>query len=161
MSELELSNTRSLLERYYEEEKAQRERELSLAELKVLVDANDLAFLNIIAKRFGKTRNEIAQEVLANALVDLFSGIEAGERKLIARDADEAARNLANAIAEENGLKSLDIKSGVWAAHDRNFTKLERKKVKSSEAENNSLEGLEDAPTQSLAEASDNQAAIA
>ena len=45
-------------------------------------------------------------------------------------DADDSARAIANEIAEENGIKALDIKQGVWANHDRTITKLERKKTK-------------------------------
>src|SRR5690554_5165349 len=130
MHNFQTTSTQSLMDRYYEEEKAQQERELSLAELNVRLDANDLAMLNVISKRFRKTRDEVAQELLSNALIDLFSRLETTERKLMARDADEAARTLANEIAEENGVRDLDIKTGVWANHERQFIKLERKKAK-------------------------------
>ncbi|MEN9465576.1 MAG: hypothetical protein RL217_1757 [Pseudomonadota bacterium] len=130
MQDFDTSSTQSLIDRYYQEEKALREREQSLAALSVHLDANDLAMLNVIAKRFRKTRNEIAQELLASALVDLFARIDPSERKLLARDADDSARAIANEIAEENGIKALDIKQGVWANHDRTITKLERKKTK-------------------------------
>lgn len=130
MQDFDTSSTQSLIDRYYQEEKALREREQSLATLNVHLDANDLAMLNVIAKRFRKTRLEIAQEVLASALIDLFARIEPSERKLLARDADDSARAIANEIAEENGIKTLDIKQGVWANHDRSITKLERKKTK-------------------------------
>lgn len=134
MQDFDISSTQSLIDRYYQEEKAQQEREQSLAALNLHLDANDLAMLNVIAKRFNKTRTQLAQELLSSALVDLFSRVEAGERKLMARDADESARTIANEIAEENGLKNLEIKTGLWANHERQFTKLERKKSKQPEA---------------------------
>lgn len=127
---LETTFTQSLLDRYIEEEKAVQERQQSLAALTVHLDANDLAMLNIIAKRFNKNRTEIAEELLANALVDFFTRFEAGERKIIARDADDMARSLANDIAEDNGLKSIEIKASVWANHDRQATRNERKLAK-------------------------------
>ncbi len=135
MQDFETTSTQSLMDRYYEEEKAQQERELTMAALNVRLDANDLAMLNIISKRFRKTRDDVAQELLANALIDLFSRLETTERKLLARDADEAARSLANEIAEENGVRNLDIKTGVWANHERQFIKLERKRAKLAEQE--------------------------
>lgn len=134
MQDFDISSTQSLIDRYYQEEKAQQEREQSLAALNLHLDANDLAMINVIAKRFNKTRTQLAQELLSSALVDLFSRVEAGERKLMARDADESARTIANEIAEENGLKNLEIKTGLWANHERQFTKLERKKSKQPEA---------------------------
>ncbi len=126
----DISMTQSLLERYYEEEKARQERELSLASLHVRLDASDLAMLGGIAKRFQKSRDELAGELLSTALLDLFARLEAGERKLMARDADEAARLLADEIAEENGVHSIEFKSGVWANHERQITKEERKRAK-------------------------------
>lgn len=133
MQDFETTSTQSLMDRYYEDEKAQQERELTMAALNVRLDANDLAMLNIISKRFRKTRDDVAQELLASALIDLFSRLETTERKLLARDADEAARSLANEIAEENGVRNLDIKTGVWANHERQFTKIERRRAKLAE----------------------------
>lgn len=132
MQDIDTTSTQSLIDRYYQEEKALREKEMTLAALTVRLDANDLAMLNVIARRFRKTRDEIAQEVLSNALVDLFARIDASERKLLARDADDAARAIADEIAEENGVRNVEIKTGVWANHDRQITKLERKKARLS-----------------------------
>ncbi|MCB2385833.1 hypothetical protein [Thalassolituus alkanivorans] len=136
MQDIDTTSTQSLVDRYYEEEKAKREREQTLAAFTMRMDANDLAMLNVIARRFRKNRDEIAQEVLSNALIDLFARLDAGERKLLARDADEAARSLADEIAEENGIHSVEIKTGVWANHDRQITKIERKKAKMQESGN-------------------------
>lgn len=130
MQDFETTSTQSLMDRYYQEEKAQQERDLTLAALNVRLDANDLAMLNVISKRFRKTRDDVAQELLASALIDLFSRLETTERKLLARDADEAARSLANEVAEENGVHNLDVKTGVWANQERQLVKLERKQAK-------------------------------
>jgi len=133
MQDLDTTSTQSLIDRYYEEEKAQRELEQTLAALTMRLDANDLAMLNVIARRFRKTRDEVAQEVLSNALIDLFARLDPGERKLIARDADDSARALADEIAEENGVGNVEVKTGVWANHDRQISKIERKKAKLEE----------------------------
>lgn len=133
MQDLDTTSTQSLIDRYYEEEKAQRLREQTLAAFTIRMDANDLAMLNVIARRFRKNREEVAQEILSNALIDLFARIDGGERKLMARDADDAARSIADEIAEENGVMSIDVKAGVWANHDRQITKQERKKAKQAE----------------------------
>ena len=133
MQDFDTTSTQSLIDRYYEEEKAQRLREQTLAAFTIRMDANDLAMLNVIARRFRKNREEVAQEILSNALIDLFARIDGGERKLMARDADDAARSIADEIAEENGVMSIDVKAGVWANHDRQITKQERKKAKQVE----------------------------
>lgn len=133
MQDFDTTSTQSLIDRYYEEEKAQRLREQTLAAFTIRMDANDLAMLNVIARRFRKNREEVAQEILSNALIDLFARIDGGERKLMARDADDAARSIADEIAEENGVMSIDVKAGVWANHDRQITKQERKKAKQAE----------------------------
>jgi len=140
MQDIDTTSTQSLIDRYYEEEKAKREMEQTLASVTTRLDASDLAMLSIIAKRFRKSREEVAQEVLSSALVDLFARVDASERKLMARDADEAAKSIANEIAEENGVHSIEFKGGAWGNHDRTVTKLERKKAKQDEEAEASIE---------------------
>ena len=129
----ELTNTQALIDRYYTEEKEKRAQALTRAELHLQLDANDLAMLSTIAKRFGKSRDDLAKDVLSHALIDLLTQIEPGERKLIARDADEMAISMAREIAEENGIKDVDHKSNVWTGHDRTIAKAEKKRAKELE----------------------------
>lgn len=133
MKDIDTTSTQSLIDRYYQEEKAQREKEQTLASITTRLDASDLAMLSIISKRFRKTREEVAQEVLSSALIDLYARIDPSERKLMARDADELAKSVADEIAEENGVHSIEFKGGAWANHDRQITKAERKKAKQEE----------------------------
>lgn len=129
----ELTNTQALIDRYYTEEKAKKEQALTRAELNLQLDANDLAMLSTIAKRFGKSRVELAKDVLSHALIDLLTQIESGERKIIARDADDMALSMATEIAEENGLKDIEHKPNVWAGHDRTISRAEKKRAKALE----------------------------
>ena len=48
MQDFDTTSTQSLIDRYYEEEKAQREIEQTLAALTMRLDANDLAMLNVM-----------------------------------------------------------------------------------------------------------------
>ena len=129
----ELTNTQALIDRYYTEEKAKKAQALTHASLNLQLDANDLAMLSTIAKRFGKSRDDLAKDVLSNALIDLLTQLEPGERKLIARDADEMGNTMAREIAEENGLKDIDHKPSVWIGHERNISKAEKKLAKALE----------------------------
>jgi hypothetical protein len=129
----ELTNTQALINRYYTEEKAKKEQALTRATLNLQLDANDLAMLSIIAKRFGKSRDELAKDVLSQALIDLLTQLEPGERKLIARDADEMGSSMSREIAEENGLKDIEHKPNVWTGHERNIAKIEKKRAKELE----------------------------
>lgn len=147
MQNSEITHIQSLIDRYYEEEKALRAKEQTLAEVTLRLDASDLAMLGVIAKRFQKTREEVAQELVSNSLIDLLTRIAPNERKLMARDADEAAKSIATDIAEENGVHTPSFKSGVWASHDRQITKEERKRAKmSSETSTASTEAPETTP---------------
>lgn len=162
MSDFETPRTHSLMDRYYEEEREQREREMSLAELSLKLDANDLAFLSMIARRFRKGREDVAQEVLSNALLDLFARVEPGERKLMARDADEAAKNNAESIAEENGVRDVEFRSGYWAQQERQITKLEKQREKaakeaSKEAVKVNKPSTADAPQETITETANAQ----
>jgi hypothetical protein len=89
--------------------------------------------LSTIAKRFGKSRDDLAKDVLSNALIDLLTQLEPGERKLIARDADEMGNSMSREIAEENGLKEVEHKPNVWTGHERNIAKIEKKRAKEIE----------------------------
>lgn len=149
MQDFDTTSTQSLIDRYYEEEKAQREKEQTLASITTRLDASDLAMLSIISKRFRKTREQVAQEVLSSALIDLYSRVDPGERKLMARDADELAKSVADEIAEENGVHSIEFKGGAWANHDRQITKTERKKAKQEEEARKQAEAAKAAANQS------------
>lgn len=128
----DITQTHALIGKYYEEEREQREKELSLAELKLRLDANDLAMLGVIARRFRKSRDEVAQEVLSSALLDLFSCIDAPERKLMARDTDDAAKSIAGNIAEDNGVHNVEFRTGYWTQQDRQISKLEKQREKAA-----------------------------
>ncbi|MFQ3171886.1 MAG: hypothetical protein ACI9DG_001924 [Oleispira sp.] len=129
----ELTNTQALIDRYYNEEKTKKAQALTRASLNLQLDANDLAMLNTIAKRFGKSRDDLAKDVLSHALIDLLTQLEPGERKLIARDADEMGASMAHEIAEENGLKDVEHKPNIWTGHERNIAKAEKKQAKELE----------------------------
>ena len=129
----ELTNTQALIDRYYTEEKAKKAQALAHASLNLQLDANDLAMLSVIAKRFGKSRDDLAKDVLSHALIDLLTQLEPGERKLIARDADEMGSSMARDIAEENGLKEVNHKPNVWSTHERSIAKVEKKRAKELE----------------------------
>lgn len=129
----ELTNTQALIDRYYTEEKAKKAQALTRASLNLQLDANDLAMLSTIAKRFGKSRDDLAKDVLSHALIDLLTQLEPGERKLIARDADEMGNSMAREIAEENGIKDIDHKPNVWTGHERAIAKAEKKRAKELE----------------------------
>jgi hypothetical protein len=129
----ELTNTQTLIDRYYTEEKTKKAQALTRASLNLQLDANDLAMLNTIAKRFGKSRDDLAKDVLSHALIDLLTQLEPGERKLIARDADEMGSSMSREIAEENGLTDVEHKPNVWTGHERNIAKIEKKRARKLE----------------------------
>jgi hypothetical protein len=133
MQATELTNTQALISRYYTEEKAKKAQALTRATQNMQLDANDMAMLSTIAKRFGKSRDDLAKDVLSNALIDLLTQLEPGERKLIARDADEMGNSMSREIADENGLKEVDHKPNVWTGHERNIAKIEKKRAKELE----------------------------
>ena len=130
MQDNELNGTQSLIQKYYEEEQQRAMREKSMAEIRLKLPVSDLAMLNMIARRFNKTRDDLSSDVMASALLDIFSRMEAGERKLLARDADDSSRKLAADIAEENGVSEVDSRPGFWANQEKLIVKEEKRRAR-------------------------------
>lgn len=126
----ETPSTKALIDRYYQEERDQQLRDQTLADMTLKIESNDLALLTILSKRFSKSREEVLKDLTSSALADLFTAIDANERKVLARDADEQARSIADAIAEDNGLPEIGSKPNHWAQLDKTIVRLEKKKVK-------------------------------
>lgn len=127
------TSTQSLIDKYYQEEQDRRLKEKTQADILVKAEPTDLAMINMIAKRFQKNREELIRDVLSSALIDLFARMEAGERKLLARDADENTRQLGREIAEENGIMDLDVPQSHWANIEKQLLKAEKKLQKEQE----------------------------
>ena len=130
MSNHDTPSTQALIERYYQEERAQKLREQTLADVNLKIEPADLALLTVLSKRFNKSREEVLKDLTASALTDLFSAIEANERKLLARDADDQARSIADAVAEDNGVKEVESKPNFWTQLDKTLVRQEKKRQK-------------------------------
>lgn len=125
-----MSNTQSLIEQFYEEEKQRLADEASFTPLDLSIDASDMAVLTTIARRFGKDKLMFAREALSQALVDMFSVLDPAERKMLAKEADELANSIAGEMAEEQGLGSIDVTGKNWVNQDKACVKAERKAEK-------------------------------
>jgi len=145
MQDLEPTRTQSLIDRYFSEEEERKNRQLSMATLNVMVEAPELAMLTTLAKRFNKTRTELAQDIISQALVDMLARMPTGERKLLARDADEMANSLAMEIAEENSIPAPSGKTSVWTGHEKAILKEERRIAKLMEEKQKQAEEQEEA----------------
>lgn len=155
MQDTELNGTQSLVNKYYQEEQERALRERSLAELRIRLPVSDLAMLNMIARRFGKSRDELSSDVMASALLDIFSRLDAGERKLLARDADEKSRQLANEIAEENGVSEIDSRPGFWSNQEKLISREEKRRARIQEKMKQSTDAIDDAEESSADEYSE------
>ncbi len=125
-----MSNTRSLIEQFYQEEKERMAAEAAFSPVDIAITSSDMAIANTIAKRFGKDKSVLLREVLSQALIDIFSAIEPAERKMLAKEADELAHSIATEIAEEQGLKEIEVTGTSWIQQDKACVKAERKAEK-------------------------------
>lgn len=145
-------NTHALINRYYAEEREQQLLQRSLAELSVKMEANDLALVSCLAKRFSKSHEEIVRDVVSSALMDLFTGLVTGERKLLAREADDQAKTTANAIAEDNNLSEVEIKANYWTQADKAIVRQEKKRLKEATKEQAESSATDESKSPSVTE---------
>lgn len=141
-----MSNTKSLIEQFYQEEQQRRASEATFTPLDLLISAADMAMLSTISRRFNRNKEQFARDALSNALIDMFSALEPGERKMIAKEADELAGSIAAEIAEEQGLKNFEVTGTNWVNQDKTCVREERKMAKQSNKEGNQSEEEESTP---------------
>ncbi len=125
-----MSNTLSIIDLFYQEEKKRLADEATFSPLDISVSSADMALISTIAKRFSKDRSLLAREALSTALKDMFSALDPVERKMLARDADELASSITAEIAEEQGLSGLEVSGSNWVMQDKSCVKAERKAEK-------------------------------
>lgn len=146
MSNHDTPSTQALIERYYQEERDQKLREQTLADINLKIEPADLALLTVLSKRFNKSREEVLKDLTASALTDLFSAIDANERKLLARDADDQARSIADAVAEDNGVTEVESKPNFWTQLDKTLVRQEKKRLKAMQQAKSSSDVTTSAP---------------
>ncbi|WP_396586800.1 hypothetical protein [Bermanella sp. R86510] len=135
-----MSKAQSLIEQFYQEEQEQKAQEATFTPLDLSVSSADMAMINIISKRFNKDKTVLVREALSQALVDMFNALEPVERKMLGKDADELANSIAQEIAEEQGLESLEVTGTNWVAQDKQAAKDERKAEKAEQQARERLE---------------------
>lgn len=141
-----MSNTKSLIEQFYQEEQQRRASEATFTPLDLLISAADMAMLSTISRRFNRNKEQFARDALSTALIDMFSALEPGERKMIAKEADELANSIAAEIAEEQGLKKFDVTGTNWVNQDKTCVREERKMTKQSSKDGGQAEEEETTP---------------
>ena len=130
-----MSKAQTLIEQFYQEEIERKQQEATFTPLDITVSSSDMAVISTISKRFNKDKNLLVREALSQALLDMFSALEPVERKMLAKDADELAKSIAEEIAEEQGLDSLEVSGTNWVQQDKNCIKEERKAEKEKAAQ--------------------------
>ena len=127
------NRAQELINTFYQEEAARRESELTFNDFTVRLNSADIAMLEVIAKRFGKSADRIASEALSAAVYSMVEALEATERKVLAKEADELDETLAKKAAKSNGKTDYNEKSVTWVMNDRAIAREENKRKKEQE----------------------------
>jgi hypothetical protein len=127
------NRAQELIKTYYEEEAARKESEITYTDYTVRLNSSDIAMLEIIAKRFGKSADRIASEAVSAAIYSMVEALETSERKTLAKEADELNESLSKKAAKANGKPDFEEKSVTWVMNDRAITREENKKKKEVE----------------------------
>ena len=126
------NRAQELIKSFYEEEAQLKESEITYTDYSVRLNASDISMLEVIAKRFGKSADRIASEAVSSAIYSMVEAIDAGERKNIAKEADELNESLSKKAAKANGNSDFAEKSVTWVMNDRAITREENKRKKDS-----------------------------
>ncbi|MDN3649731.1 hypothetical protein QWZ13_12495 [Reinekea marina] len=147
------NRAQELIKNFYEEEALRKESEITFSDFNVRLNSSDIAMLDIIAKRFGKTSDRVAADALSAALYSMVEALETSERKQLAKEADELNESLAKKAAKSNGMADYDEKSVTWTMNDRAITREENRRKK--EQESNQATQSTSAHTETAIEASE------
>lgn len=127
------NRAQELIKSFYEEEALRLESEITFADFPLRLNTSDIAMLEIIAKRFGKSADRIASEAISAAIYSMVEALESGERKGLVKEADELNESLAKKAAKANGKPDFDEKSVTWVMNDRAISREENKLKKERE----------------------------
>jgi len=127
------NRAQDLIKSYYDEEALRKESELTFSDFSVRLNTSDIAMLEVIAKRFGKSSDRIASEAVSAAIFSMVEAINTSERKQMSKEADELNESLSKKAARANGNSDFDEKSVTWVMNDRAITRDENKRKKEVE----------------------------
>ncbi|MFQ3281108.1 hypothetical protein [Reinekea sp.] len=127
------NRAQELIKNFYEEEALRKESEVTFADLSIRLNSSDIAMLEIISKRFGRTSDRVAADALSAAIYSMVEALETTERKQLAKEADEFNESLSKKAAKSNGMADYDEKSVTWTMNDRAITRDENKRKKEQE----------------------------
>lgn len=127
------NRAQELIKNFYEEEALRKESEVTFADLSIRLNSSDVAMLETISKRFGRTSDRVAADALSAAIYSMVEALETAERKLLAKEADELNESLSKKAAKSNGMSDYDEKSVTWTMNDRAITREENKRKKEQE----------------------------
>lgn len=127
------NRAQELIKNFYEEEALRKESEVTFADLSIRLNSSDIAMLEMISKRFGRTSDRVAADALSAAIYSMVEALETTERKQLAKEADELNESLSKKAAKSNGMADYDEKSVTWTMNDRAITREENKRKKEQE----------------------------
>ena len=137
---------KNIIGQWYEEESMMAKERDKLAFFNVGMQTHDAALIAILAERFSKSTEQVAEHGLALGMKALFAALNQEDRKQLAKLADEYDQKLVLEISEEKGFEIND-RSSVWTTYDRVLTRQETKareaQAKRVEAEQTEAEKTE------------------
>ena len=141
------NRAQELIKNFYEEEALRKESEVTFADLSIRLNSSDVAMLETISKRFGRTSDRVAADALSAAIYSMVEALETAERKLLAKEADELNESLSKKAAKSNGMSDYDEKSVTWTMNDRAITREENKRKKEQEDTQTTVQNESPEPT--------------
>ena len=118
---------KNMIQDMYDSQGAMEVYVMEITRFSATISVANLQMLDAFARHFSRTRTDLVEEVLNNAVMAMFISLNQSEKSAFAKDCDKQFEEHMKKSCEQNGGSYSRAGLGYWTAYAEAFAEREQK----------------------------------